>query len=195
MSTSTTGEEFFEEKYVADRDPWKFASSDYELGRYQAIMTSLSGRRYRRAFEPGCSVGVLTSRLATICDHVEAIDISPTAAERARERCRELSNVNINCGALGGTIPNRLFDLPFDLIVLSEIGYYFTEEELSALTEKLKHSLSPSGVLLAAHWLGTSEDHILNGNMVHGILATISGLAHNYSERHPDFRIDRWIRT
>ncbi len=68
--------EFFEAKYraAADGDPWKFATRDYELRRYDAVMRALGGRRYARGFEPGCSVGVLTERLATVCDEVDACD-------------------------------------------------------------------------------------------------------------------------
>ena len=42
-------------------------------------------RRYRRAFEPGCSIGALTRHLALICDQVEAMDIAPSAVFIARE--------------------------------------------------------------------------------------------------------------
>ena len=98
MTTNTTSQTFFEEKYANDPDPWAFASSAYELNRYDATISALQRRRYQRAFEPGCSVGVLTARLATLCDHVDAIDISPTAVERARERCRDLHNVSLVFG-------------------------------------------------------------------------------------------------
>jgi 16S rRNA A1518/A1519 N6-dimethyltransferase RsmA/KsgA/DIM1 with predicted DNA glycosylase/AP lyase activity len=65
-------------------------TSKYELGRYETTIRALGGRRFARAFEPGCPIGVLTERLAKICDHVEAMDISPTAVRQAQERCRRL---------------------------------------------------------------------------------------------------------
>jgi len=121
MSEDTASQALFEAKYRHDGDLWDFATSTYEQTRYSAILSSLNGRRFRRAFEPGCSIGILTARLAAQCGRVEAIDISTTAASRAEERCRPLSNVNVRQGSLPGDIPGGAFDL----ILFIEIGYYF----------------------------------------------------------------------
>ena len=187
MRRDTTSAEFFEAKYQAARDPWNFSSSAYEGGRYDATMRMLEGRAYQRALEPGCSIGVLTERLAAICDRVEAIEISPTAVAEARERCRDLQDVHIECAALP--------EGSFDLILLSEIGYYFAAEALATLCEQLIGRLRASGTLLAAHWLGTSEDHVLTGDRVHEILGGVRGLVLERSERHTGFRLDRWGRA
>jgi protein-L-isoaspartate O-methyltransferase len=191
MTTSTTSQSFFERMYSQDADPWAFNSSPYEQGRYGSILNALEHRRYQRALEPGCSVGVLTALLATICDQVVGMEISPTAAEYARVRCGRLANVRITCGALPEQIPGG----EFDLIVLSEIGYYFGEEQFAMLAEHLIQRLADPGVLLAAHWLGRSKDHILSGNRVHKILRTLPGLKLEYSERHSKFRLDRWVKA
>ena len=197
MTTSTTSSEFFDQKYRADTDPWGFATSAYELGRYEATMRALTHRRYERAFEPGCAIGVLTARLAEICGHVDAMDISETAVERTRERCKNLPNVDTTCGALPGFIPAG----NFDLVVLSEVGYYFEEAVLRRMAQQLADRICTSGVLLAAHWLGTSKDHLLKGDRVHEILGSLHGLELEVSERHEalgaeeaGFRLDRWVR-
>ena len=104
-----------------DSDPWNFLRSPYESARYDAILNALRGRHYHRVFEPGCSIGVLTVRLANICDEIEATDLSPTAVKKARERCENLSHVRIRCCSL---LSKRIFGR-FDLVILSEIGYYF----------------------------------------------------------------------
>lgn len=188
MTANTTSQEFFEQKYLIRPDPWEFASSPYEQDRYAVIFKALNHRRYERAFEPGCSIGVLTQRLATICEHVEATDISPTAVKFAQERCANLSNVNITCRALSTLLPNK----SFDLIILSEVGYYFEQGQLLSLAEGLVRGLCNSGILLAAHWLGTSRDHLISGDRVHEILSSLDGLTLEHSERHARFRLDRW---
>jgi methylase of polypeptide subunit release factors len=134
MTTNTTSQEFFEAKYRENSDPWAFASNDYEQNRYSVILRALGSRRYRRAFEPGCSIGILTARLASICDHIDAIDISPTAVTRARHYCAHLDNVNIHCGSLPKDVPAGTFDL----VILSEIGYYFGGQQLSGLDPTLR---------------------------------------------------------
>ena len=190
MTAATSSQAFFESKYQADPDPWKFATSPYEIGRYKATLAALSGRRYRHAFEPGCSIGMLTAQLASLCGQVEAIDTSPTAVAQAQVRCKDLPGVCIRCGTLPADIPAT----PFDLIVLSEIGYYFDEPALYDLGRILAARLEGRGTLLAVHWLGYSKDHVLSGDRVHEVLMTVGGLRHSRAERHEGFRIDRWER-
>ena len=190
MTPDPTSLEFFEQKYQRNPDPWEFASSPYEQSRYDAIFNALCHRRYERAFEPGCSIGVLTTRLAAICGQVEAMDISPTAVRHACERCRSFPGVNVSCGALPGHLPSGTFDL----VVLSEIGYYFNGELLVQLGKDLVSRMPEGGILLATHWLGVSEDHFISGDLVHQILGTLDGLHAERSERHAQFRLDRWQR-
>lgn len=191
MNNDTTSQEFFEQKYRSNTDPWNFASSSYEQDRYEAIIRALDHRRYRRVFEPGCSIGVLTLRLADICNQVDAMDIAPSAVEKARERCGDLAHVRIACAAL----PDMPFAGDFDLLLLSEIGYYFEADELRRIASGVVSRLEASGVLLATHWLGVSHDHLLSGDDVHEVLGSLDGIKLDHSERRVGFRLDRWVRT
>jgi SAM-dependent methyltransferase len=186
MTEDPTSEAFFESLYQRANDPWQFGTSPYEQARYASILRALPPQRFRRAFEPGCSVGILTEKLATICDQVEAIDISPTAASRARYRCRTLANVKVVQGALPSAMP----DGDFDLILLCEIGYYFQPSDLAALVSQLASRLRPAGHLLAEHWLGSSPDHLLSGDRANQIIGATADLVLEASHRHEGFRID-----
>jgi SAM-dependent methyltransferase len=190
MTRDTTSQSFFEMKYKKCEDPWSFATSRYEQERYAAVLSATGDRRYRRAFEPGCSIGVLTARLAQICDFVEAMDISPTAIALARDRTKHLHNVRTTCGALPSLLPSG----NFDLIVFSEVGYYFTEDDLFAVATSLNDRICKSGEFLAVHWLGESPDHLLSGDRVHEILDEIPTLVLRHRERHANFRLDVWTR-
>ena len=189
MNTHTTSREFFEGLYLQSDDPWCFASSEYELGRYQATLRALANRRYHRTFEPGCSIGVLTEQLATISEYVTAIDISSTAIGQAARRCSKLSHVSIQRGSLPKDIPSDIFDL----IVFSEIGYYFDQFQLEALVGRLVDHMKSRSVFLAVHWLGSSSDHILSGSKVHEIISVSQRLIHEYREDHAKFLLDRWV--
>ena len=81
----------FEAKYRQASDPWDFTGSRYERDRYELTLRSLMRSHYRRAFEPACSIGVLTAALAERCDAVEAIDIAPSAVVAARRALRVIS--------------------------------------------------------------------------------------------------------
>ena len=193
---STTSREFFERIYRNKPDPWSFASREYELQRYDTILGFVPHGRFRRAFEPGCSIGELTARLATRCGFVTAIDIAETAVETARERCSDFSNVDIHQGSLLDDMPAD----PFDLVVFSEIGYYFTESQLTDLAGDLAARLNDAGQLLAVHWTGVSADHILSGNSVHRILRKHLPLEHLHREAHSHddgdgFVLDIWRKT
>ncbi len=191
MSENPSAPEFFEAKYQWNADPWNFAKSEYELQRYDAIIAALAPRRYARAFEPGCSVGVLTEKLAALCDAVEAVDFSATAVARARERCAYLPHVEIRILSLRERMPLE----GFDLVVLSEIGYYFCARDWKALVAELVGSLPSGTTLLAAHWLGESPEHQIPGDEVHAILRAEPLLLLQHAERHEHFRLDRWLRA
>jgi SAM-dependent methyltransferase len=58
-----------------------------------------------------------------------ACDISPSAVACAKERCRELANVEIHQRDVAEGAPEGTFDL----IVFSELGYYFSADRLDVL--------------------------------------------------------------
>ena len=188
MNDRSSSPEFFEAKYQATQDPWSFATSPAELTRYQAILAALSGRHYRRAFEPACSIGVLTEQLASQCDQIFALDISATAAKRASDRCAHLPHVDVQCGS----IESVHFAEPLDLLLLSEIGYYFQEEQWSLLVHRLLDFCTPDCTVISSHWLGTSMDHQITGDQVHASLRRQSRLVVDHEERHHTFRLDRF---
>ena len=192
MSVPDTSAEFFDSMFTRSADPWNFAADGYEQARYDTLLRALGPRRYRHAFEPGCSVGVLTERLAAVCDRVDASDFSQAAVTQATLRCAALPGVSIRCARLTGNEDVR----GYDLIVLSEIGYYFTSISWLCLIDDITGGMQPGTILLASHWLGRSPDHILGGDEVHGLMQHRK-LQHERGERHPDeqrggFRLDRW---
>ncbi len=193
MRTPQTSPSFFEAMYRQNHDPWQFARSESELERYRAILQALAGRRYSAAFEPACSIGVLTAQLAALADQVVSIDISPTAVELARERCASLSNVEIHCMSITEAANVLLSRVHFDLLVLSEIGYYFDREAWSNVLRSLLDRVEPGCVVLTSHWLGYSEDHYIDGDEVHQVVAANGRLYLEHAERHESFRLDRWM--
>jgi cyclopropane fatty-acyl-phospholipid synthase-like methyltransferase len=186
----TSSAAFFEAKYQAKADPWDFSSNAYELQRYNAIIHAIPHRHYAQAFEPGCSIGVLTERLAAHCDAVYAIDFSPSASAQAAARCAHLPQVEVHCAALPEGAPAK----EFDLLVVSEIGYYFNSEDWEHISTVLIDSMPQGATVLAAHWLGQSQDHRMSGDQVHEILLAHPNLRVELAERNPNLRLDRLVR-
>jgi SAM-dependent methyltransferase len=181
--------EFFEFLYLEDSDPWSFATNPYEQYRYKTIIEALNHRHYQRVFEPGCSIGVLTQYLATLCERVDALDISPTAVGTAARRCANLGNVVIRYASLAEALHGHTTNL----VVLSEIGYYFEAWEWREYVRKILTYCAKPTTLLAAHWLGVSQDHLLSGDEVHEIINSLDGLVVEHQESHDGFRLDRWV--
>jgi cyclopropane fatty-acyl-phospholipid synthase-like methyltransferase len=157
--------EAFEEKYRADGDPWRFATSPYEQRRYDLIMAMLPRERYRRCFEPGASIGELTRRLATRCDEVVAVEASATAVQQAEQLIGTEPGVTI----VQATVPEWWPRGSFDLVMMSEFGYYFDRDVLSVLIDRAADLLTVEGTFVAAHWRGQSVDHLLHGDEVHEV--------------------------
>lgn len=185
-----TSPAFFERLYQRSEDPWNFRHSAYERDRYRAIVASIGDRQYRSAFEPGCAIGELTAMLAPHCQSLEAIDFSASAVKTARHRCRDYPQVNVHQGALPEDVPARLCDL----IVFSEVGYYFTPDELESLVFQLWSILEPGGRLIACHWLGHSEDHPLHGKEVHDIMNRVIGTQADLTFPDHGYTLQRWSK-
>ncbi|MGI4758125.1 MAG: SAM-dependent methyltransferase [Janthinobacterium lividum] len=187
-----TSAQFFDAMFQRSNDPWDFATSDYEQFRYRTVLNALVPGPYRYAFEPGCSVGVLTEKLAGICERVDACDFSSAAVKQARMRCRILPGVSVRQASLTDAAAYS----EYDLVVFSEIGYYFSSAEWKRLIATAVAAMQPGTTLLASHWLGRSPDHVLSGDEVHSLIDNPE-LQHEHGERHPNaehggFRLDRW---
>lgn len=169
MIGDRTSPAFFEAKYQADVDPWSFATDPDELARYEQILELVGPGPVGPTFEPACSVGVLTARLAERCRPLWAIDVAPSAVAEARRRCEAFPHVTVAVGALPGDRPPG----PFDLVVFSEVGYYFERDELADVVADMAGSLRPRGRLIACHWLGESPDHVLHGSVVQQVIEDV----------------------
>lgn len=180
----------FEALYQNSVDPWQFGSAPYEQQRYAVLLRMLGRPAYRRALEPGCSIGAFTQMLAARCDELVAFDFSPTAISAARNRCRELSHVRI----FKADAAIYRAEGAFDLIVLSEMGYYFQPGTLYRIASQLAATLAPGGEFVACHWLGSSDDHVMHADQVHAILAESLALRRLESGRFDGFRVERWMR-
>src|ERR1700761_9074107 len=117
----------FEERYRHDPDPWNYRASPYEREKYDLTLKSFSRQHYASIFEPACSIGELTTLLAPRCDRLLAIDVSPTAVAKARERVADFNHVRVECA----DVCICPLEGPFDLIVFSELGYYFDVQTLA----------------------------------------------------------------
>ncbi len=185
---------YFDDVYRAKADPWDFATSPYEAAKYDATLAALPNARYPTAFEAGCSIGVLTERLAARCGQLLSIDVSEQALAQARERCAGLPQVRFERRYL----PDEFPDDSFDLILISEVGYYLSLPDLRQLRERCISRIKPRGHLLLVHWTPLVHDYPLTGDVVHEeflAAATTDGpLLHKTGQRAERYRLDLFER-
>lgn len=155
--------QYFDELYARKADPWSVQSRWYEERKRYITMATLPHQRYGSALEIGCSLGVLTALLAERCELVTAVDIAEAAVAAARERLRGHANVTVQAVDVSAGLPAG----SYDLIMLSEVGYYFEDAGLATLVQRIDQSLTAGGTLVACHWLHPVADYPLSGPAVH----------------------------
>lgn len=186
--TTRLSRDYFEQLYARDEDPWRFASSAYERAKYEHTLASLGERHFTRALEVGCSIGVFTALLAERCEDLLAVDVAAAAVRRARERLVARPHVRVQ----RRTLPEQLPTGPFDLIVCSEVLYYWDRALLLDALPALSGALAPGGSLLAVHWRPPTRTYPLRGDEVHDLLCEHLALRHGLSYREPRYRLDRF---
>ena len=65
------------------------------------------------------------------------------------------------------SVPQEWPDGMFDLVVVSEVGYYLGPADLEQLLDRAVGSLAPRGTLLACHWRHPVPDYPATGDEVH----------------------------
>lgn len=162
----------FDALYSASPDPWGFTSRWYEQRKYAVTLAALPERRYGSAYEPGCSIGVLTALLAERCDALLASDGSAAAVELARGRLAGQPNVQVEQRWLPDEWPTG----SYDLVVLSELLYFLDSDDLDAVLADAVAAVAPGGTLVAVHWRPPADDHPLPTDAVHArLLARAAG--------------------
>ncbi len=181
--------EEFEAQYRAANDPWNYLDSEYEQAKYDRTIEALGDRTYPFGLEIGASIGVLTERLARRCGRLITLEPAPTAVERARRRVARLDNVDVR----QGSAPEDLPEWRFDLVVCSEVLYYFSRDELATVLDAVEALMPRAGTLLAVSWRGRGT-HQLTGDEVHAVLRARPGLVRVHAEAQDGYLLDRFER-
>lgn len=177
---------YFEAMYAGSDDPWSLSSRWYEQRKHALTAAALTRPRYRSAFEPGCSVGALTALLAPRCERLLATDRVAGAVRTVRDRLGDRPGLRVE----QGTVPDGWPAGRFDLVVLSEVGYYLDGTDLDRLVAAATRALDPDGELVAVHWRHPAADHAQSGDAVHRRLRSAPGLRRAVVHEEADFLLE-----
>ncbi|MBO9647557.1 MAG: class I SAM-dependent methyltransferase [Variovorax sp.] len=187
-----TRQDRFEQLYEKQDDPYQLKTRWYEARKRAILLATLPNPRYARAFEPACGIGELTNALAARCDELVASDFSSQALCMAAERNRDFAHVRFERQVLPQDWPRSPGG--FDLIVISEVGYFLDEEEMTAVARHCGETLDPNGTLVACDWRPAFEGRTLSAERVHEILGSLA-LSRIARYEDADFLLTVWARN
>ena len=138
----------FDREFTRSEDPWGYDTPEGQkrLRRAMAMLDAARGaERFPQALEIGCAAGAFTELLASRCDSLLAVDISPVALQRSHERRSWPESVRFAEWDLRRDPLPGIFDL---IVVMSVLEYYGRPRDLRAAREKLVEGVNPGGYLL-----------------------------------------------
>ncbi|MEO7268476.1 MAG: class I SAM-dependent methyltransferase, partial [Knoellia sp.] len=177
----------FDAMFADGEDPWS-SESWYERRKRALALATLGRERYERVLDIGCSTGALTAALGERADAVVGIDVSSRAlAVAGRHGRRGISWVQ-------GVAPEVLGDVEgtFDLVVLSEVGYFLKPFDLWLTLAAALERLEPGGELLVVHWRHPTKNIPSDGPAVHGQVRAVCGRWATSSHTEADFLVDSY---
>jgi SAM-dependent methyltransferase len=184
----------FESLYAADEDPWDVRSTWYERRKRAILLASLGQARYRSAFEPGCGNGEMSAALAARCERLLACDGAAGAVAAARRRLDGTAPqaVRIEQRSLPAQWP---VDERFDLVVISELAYYFDAAALRDMLARTHAMLDPGGELVMCHYLPDFDDRVSATADAHALAGRLPGMVRMVRHLDQDFLLETWQRS
>lgn len=181
--------EDFEGFYDRHDDPWDFASRWYEERRRALLTACLPRRRFAAGLELGCATGLLTVELAQRCERLVAVDAVESAVRATSARVDPASAT-----VLRRTLPEEWPDGRFDLVVLAELGYYWSAQDLETALSRIDGCLADDGVLVACHWRHAIPGAPLTGDRVHSAIGRSGGWRRSVHHVEEDLLLDVFVR-
>lgn len=181
-------DESLDRLHAEESDPWGAESRWYEQRKRDLVLAMLPRPDFERTLEVGCSTGALAEALATRSKHLLAVDRSTAALAAARARFAEDDRVTVAELDVPHDWPQ---DVTFDLIVVSEVGYFLSPAELEALVGRIAGSLASDGVLVLCHWRHRVDGWLLDADEVHSRFENlhIPALCATYRDRDVEIRV------
>ncbi|AOW46373.1 methyltransferase type 12 [Acetobacter ascendens] len=192
MNNETWKPDVFESLFQKSPDPWNFENSLYEQQKLTRILQCLPTGSVSFAVELGCAIGVSTLALAKHCKRIVGIDASEIALSRAKRRCVQQKHISFIKAFLPQAYPT-LEVSGCDLVLISEILYFLSLEDIRNLAVNVINSLKPEGSILIVNWIGPTDTPCTGDEAAECFIQVCreQSWLPNHSERAEGYRIDR----
>jgi SAM-dependent methyltransferase len=155
----------FQEKYIAEREPWDYSHRAVETLRHEYIADLVRDLKpsARRVLDVGCSLGQLTTRLRGSAAEIHACDLSWTAVQKTSSVCERLASnpgeSAPNSGHFFFSVASSLA-MPYacdtmDVILLCDglIGWELPEQGRREVLRNVFEILAPGGVVVLTDYM------------------------------------------
>lgn len=200
-SNSCYPEHYFDALYKDNTDPWQYQSRWYEKRKRDICLAMLPRPSYNNGIELGCGNGVFSELIAQRCHALLSIDANQHAVDLATQRLANLCHVRVKQGVIPAVLsslkaPCRQLEPPvqastpncaYDLIIISEILYYLSPNEIDKVITWVGQNLAPGGSLLCCHWRYEIEGFEMNGEKVHQRLYQAFNIMKETAEKPVNF--------
>lgn len=192
----------FQEKYVAEREPWDYSHRAVETLRHEYIadlVRSLTPSA-RRVLDVGCSLGQLTARLRGSAAEIHACDLSWTAVRKTSTACEPLVS---NAGKSNSDNSRYFFSvasslaLPYargsmNIILLCDglIGWELSPEGRREVLRNAFEILSPGGAVVLTDYMHPRRFESYMREIAEGPLPIES--VHYLNDRLP-YQFEGWL--
>lgn len=78
----------------------------------------------------------------------------------------------------------------FDLVLLSEVAYYWSDADIALARDEIARSLEPGGDFLLVHFLPKVDDYVRDGDAVHAFFLSDERFEHVRGHRAERYRLD-----
>jgi 2-polyprenyl-3-methyl-5-hydroxy-6-metoxy-1,4-benzoquinol methylase len=138
----------FDSIFREKQDPWETTTSVAEAERLRltfSVLDSSGKSRFHSAVELGCAEGIFTERIAPRCDHIDALDYSEVALERARSRLSGHADVTFRRWDMRREPLRGSYDLVIAMGVLTSL---FRPRDVRRVAKSVVNAVKPGGFLL-----------------------------------------------
>ena len=175
----------FDAKFTGDADPWRTFTNRDEARKRRAIVKGLGTGPIGRILELAAGNGSNSVALARMALRLDATEGAESGTELIRRAVGRDQRVRVSQLVLPGRFPAK----EYDAIVVAEVLYYLSSQDMARVARDVATALSSGGRLVLAHHRVDYPDFVQHADGIHHRFLSDTGVA--WTPRR-DVRTGRW---